>query len=301
MPLNQPDHFPKFEIDMPVAVAFASGVSVSVLAVLLLVYSFNSGPDKPSEPKRETAESPNHIVGSLESPNRIVGGTREPGKPCAEQAWPYIEQKCLTAAPPKERVVAAPKPNDQALSPNIEVKPQAAIADNKPAEQPAKMQPVTDGVSAQSEHTPAVAPPQAAPAPQPEAAKTAVKSEPRKQEASLVIPPAQAAEQPNVAPRRKAKAARPAREQTARAGVGDPERIVRRWREVEYEGADGSTRKVIYVTRGTLQREFLFRNGALKAHPLSSPFRGRRIRVLQLGQTNMSSRYCEPATCFPVP
>jgi hypothetical protein len=61
--------------------------------------------------------------------------------------------------------------------------------------------------------------------------------------------------EPAVSPRRKA---RPMRERTASARGGDPNRIVRRWREVEYQGFGGDTRKIIYVRPGTLQRDTYF-------------------------------------------
>ena len=61
--------------------------------------------------------------------------------------------------------------------------------------------------------------------------------------------------EPAVSPRRKA---RPQRERTASARGGDPNRIVRRWREVEYQGFGGDTRKIIYVRPGTLHRDTYF-------------------------------------------
>jgi hypothetical protein len=62
----------------------------------------------------------------------------------------------------------------------------------------------------------------------------------------------------NVGPRRKTKESRRSRNQTANGKSSEPNRIVRRWREVEHEGGGGETRKVIYVRRGTLQRDSYF-------------------------------------------
>jgi hypothetical protein len=56
-------------------------------------------------------------------------------------------------------------------------------------------------------------------------------------------------------PRRKTKKHR---RQATQSSQENPDRIVRRWREVEYAQPDGSTRKVIIVKRGTLQRDRFF-------------------------------------------
>jgi hypothetical protein len=246
-----PEHLPR--IELPVAVAFAAGACVSILAVLLLVLSFNSGPDRNAS---EPAQSANATAAP--EPSRVLGGSPPKDASCENQTWPYIDQRCLSQAASKQAKGA----QEQAeLTPNIEVRPQPPQPPQPTAKnsEPAS----TDGVASTSDRalekelaTAPVSEPTGLPdRPTAITGTTAMASAPPAAE-----PQAQAASD-----RRSEKAApsrpktRDARrpERTARA-KDDSSRIVRRWREVEYRDADGKTRKVIYVKPGTLQRDSFF-------------------------------------------
>lgn len=269
MPIKLPDHFPKFEIQMPVAVAFASGVCASVLAVVLLVYSFNSGPVRsagPSAPaEKTTAEQPAAPEPEKSQPSRLVGGAQQQDVSCENQTWPYIDQRCLTPAPPKERVAA--KPEVDFLSPNIQARPEAPTPATK-SPTPAS----TDGVASASDRPaakatePAWKPAHSALPDRPTAVtgeftpaeparNAAGRTTAPKPEQAASLGAAQTSEQ-TTAPRRKAK--EPRRERAVSVKSGDPNRIVRRWREIEYAEPYGGTRKVIVVRPGTLQRDSYF-------------------------------------------
>ena len=288
MPANLTDFRPRWprfsEMSAPKAVAFVFGVFACVVAVTLLVSSFNSGrtsdvaSDRPAEnavaakPKQNTVaarpDSP-----EIPQPSRVVGAAHQKEGSCDDQTWPYIEQRCLTVAPPKERVVSNPPAG---TAPSMSASSNAISSSRS-----------TDGVASAADRITSTAEPTANPVnaalpdrpmaitgdpmlkPAEPIQDSSPKAEPSKPELSLparnawakAIPADRAAasttqtSEPAVSPRRKA---RPPRERTASARGGDPNRIVRRWREVEYQGFGGDTRKIIYVRPGTLQRDIYF-------------------------------------------
>lgn len=160
----------KFQINMPIAVA--SGIGVSLFALLIVAASFHS--DLPA-----TAKADAEKASSAPSPNRVVGAwLDQEDTPCAQQAWPYIQQKCLSAASPNVPTVSVPKSGNQVL----QATPEKSVT--------ARPAPTTDGVAVASEVS----------ASQQPALKSATTSE-----AATVIPRAQS---PEVRPRRKAKGGR---------------------------------------------------------------------------------------------
>ena len=97
----------KFQINMPVAVA--SGIGVSLFALLIVAASFHTNSDLPP-----TAKADAEKASSVPSPNRVVGTwLDQEDTPCAQQAWPYIQQKCLSAASPNVPTVSVPKSGNQ--------------------------------------------------------------------------------------------------------------------------------------------------------------------------------------------
>lgn len=254
MPIRLPKRARELDFRPSIAIAFASGVSASILAILLLVYSFNSGSERASG------------VDKLSDGKSVARATaRDAG--CEDQTWPYIDRRCLTPAPPRKPSSAPPATDDTSLSPDVEVRP-AMPAWQVKAEDGETAVPETDGKSSASE-TPSSAPetPSASdhatrePAAVPDRPTAITGERPAKRaslpDVTLSNAPTNRAEKKAAIPfpRRKTKKHR---RQATQSSHDNPDRIVRRWREVEYAQPDGSTRKIIIVKRGTLQRDRFF-------------------------------------------
>ena len=276
MPAKSPDFRPRrprfSEITPPMAVALGFGVFACALAVTLLVSTFNSGPardvasERPLENTAAAKPTENTVAAKPDSseiaqPSRMIGAAHQKEGSCDDQTWPYIDQRCLTVAPPKE-------PNSPAKT------PPGITASSKP------ISPSTDGVASAADRITSAEVNTALPdrpmaitgdpmlKPAEPIQDASAKTKLSKPELSLPArnawargTPADRASstaqtsEPAVSPRRKV---RPQRERTASARGGDPNRIVRRWREVEYQGFGGDTRKIIYVRPGTLHRDTYF-------------------------------------------
>jgi hypothetical protein len=283
MPAKSPDFRPKgpqfSEMTPQMAVAVVFGVFACVLATTLLVSSLNSGPiadvtnDRAGEntvaakPAENTAAAKQDTP-EIPQPSRVVGAAHQKESSCDEQTWPYVDQHCLILAPPKEHVVSNPQAR---TAPSVSA-----------SSKPISSSPSTDGVASAADHITSAAEVNTALPDRPTAVTgdpmlqsaepiqdASSKTEPSKREPSLSArgawakaTPAERAEgstaqisEPAVSPRRKA---RRQRERTVSVRGGNPNHIVRRWREVEYQGFGGDTRKIIYVRPGTLQRDTYF-------------------------------------------
>jgi hypothetical protein len=220
--MKLPNHFPKIEIRTLVALAFAAGIGTS-LAVALLVYAFNSGPLTMAD---SSAPAENQMVENSVAPQqplKIIDGTQQDARACEGQAWPYIDQKCLTPDSPRQRAVATPK-----TAPTATTDGMASVSDRTTGvvgESTWKAVTTTlpdrpNAVTGEQRFLPV--------------GNAQANAEPQKPEQTASVDASQASEP---ARRRKAHDSRPSREGAASVKSGDPNRIVRRWREVEYERA----------------------------------------------------------------
>ena len=194
---------------------------------------------------------------------KVVDGAPPAGKPCDEQAWPYIEQRCLTLAPEQAPAV---RPQPAPSSPPV-------ARDDQPVGSVTAIAPAAEPAARTAERTPSQKPAErTAPEPargEPSSDRT-VGLAPR--ETSNSEPAADRPEQrragtpaPETRPIAASEGARPmtrreqrraAREQPRQADAAqtrntasDPNRIVRRWTEYTYQEPGGRSRRVIVVRR----------------------------------------------------
>lgn len=206
---------------------------------------------------------------------RIVAGEGEDpaGRPCGEQTWPYIEQRCLKRADPKsserstpkhglgsQRVAlpSAPAPADTAAESDSGTTGSAPSADDTEADR---------SVTASPARPAGTALPTARLAIEGDAARQRHESRPlsrgeqrRLQREERTRRQHALREEARRAREERLRARAEARDsKRANSANRDDQRIVRRWTEYTYRSPDGRSRRVVVIRRGSLEDSF-FRN-----------------------------------------
>jgi hypothetical protein len=205
-----------------------------------------------------------------EQPVRMLAreGEDPAGKPCDEQTWPHLEQRCLKAADAKSADRSTPKHGLASQSVSL---PSAPFAAGTPQPVSAGPQPQaamleTTGAAAASEP---VAIPAAAAPPEAEAAKPRLspREARRLQREERRRVQRERREERMRLQRERREEARRVREERKRApaearadrgerGQRDGGRVVRRWTEYTYESPAGRSRRVIVIRRGAIDDDF---------------------------------------------
>lgn len=191
---------------------------------------------------------------------KIVAASPSLEVPCEEQTWPYLDRRCLKDGPPapasSARATAAAQQKSAAepLDPRnaVPVMVRSPSASDTQTNAGTAGSTETTGIAVKEDAGSAVStrPTETTSAPDVAAAAGAAATTAlaRPETVRSSTPPSSAAPAESSAPKADAREGRKGR----RAGkrISDPERIVRRWRELVYDLPGGGTRRVRIFPRG---------------------------------------------------